>query len=326
MTPPSAVIVTWNSGATIDRCLESCSGLSVTVVDNASTDDTVQRVLRHPGVDLIQNHENRGFAAAANQGIARGISESILLLNPDIELLTSVTPLSESCADPDTAMAAGRLVDANGATQTGFTLRRLPTPAALAFEALGLNRLFPSNPVNRRYRCLDVTLDGNEPSLVEQPPGAFLCFRRDLWRRLGGFDESFSPVWFEDVDFCKRALEYGAIRFLPQVIARHQGGASISRMDWSSRELCWYASLLRYASKHFSPSKFRQVCGAVVLSSAIRLAPGVVQRRTLKPFSVYAKTAGLAASCFVFGRMPGANRLSYQQANTMRSHVKSSAE
>ena len=319
MTPLSAVIVTWNSGSTIDRCLQSCSKLSVTVVDNASTDDTVQRVLRHPGVYLIQNPENRGFAAAANQGISRSASESILLLNPDVELLTSVEPLAEACADPATAIAAGRLIDENGATQTGFTLRRLPTPATLAFEALGLNRLFPSNPVNRRYRCLDLTPDENTPASVEQPPGAFLCFRRDLWSRLGGFDESFYPVWFEDVDFCKRALQYGAIRFLPRVIGRHQGGASISHMEWSSREVCWYASLLRYASKHFSPSKFRQVCGAVVLSSAIRLAPGVVKRRTLKAFSVYAKTAGLAASCFIFGRMPGANRLSYQQANTMRS-------
>src|SRR5258707_4252647 len=202
MSSIGVVIVTWNSGATIDRCLESCAGLSVTVVDNASSDDTVERVRRHADVYLIVNSENVGFAAAANQGIARTPDETVLLLNPDVELLNSVEPLAEACGESDVVIAAGRLVDSKGATQTGFTVRRLPTPLTLAFEAIGLNRLVPTNRVNRRYRCLD--LNPVAPADVEQPAGALLLFRRELWREIGGFDEQFSPLWFEDVDFCKR--------------------------------------------------------------------------------------------------------------------------
>jgi N-acetylglucosaminyl-diphospho-decaprenol L-rhamnosyltransferase len=306
MNSIGVVIVTWNSGATIDRCLESCAGHSITVVDNASTDDTVERVRRHAEVYLIANSGNRGFAAAANQGIVRTPDDTVLLLNPDVELLDSVEPLAEACAGPDVAIAAGRLVDSKGATQTGFTVRRLPKPLTLAFEALGINRLFPSNRVNRRYRCLDLDID--VAADVEQPAGAFLMFRRELWREIGGFDEQFSPVWFEDVDFCKRALERGRIRYLPSVTGRHQGAASIARLDWASREVYWYVSLLRYASKHFTPSKFRGVCGAVVLGAAIRSLIGIFVKRTLKVVTVFVRTAALSVRCMVLGRMRNATR------------------
>jgi N-acetylglucosaminyl-diphospho-decaprenol L-rhamnosyltransferase len=307
MSSIGVVIVTWNSGATIDRCLESCAGLSVTVVDNASSDDTVERVRRHADVYLIVNSENLGFAAAANQGIARTPDDTVLLLNPDVELLNSVEPLAEACCVSDVVIAAGRLVDSKGATQTGFTVRRLPTPLTLAFEAIGLNRLVPSNRVNRRYRCLD--LNPVAPADVEQPAGALLLFRRELWREIGGFDEQFSPLWFEDVDFCKRALQRGRIRYVPSVAARHQGGASIASLDWASREVYWYDSLLRYASKHFTPGKFRGVCAAVVLASAIRSLIGLFQRRTLKVITVYARIAGHSVQCLMQGRMGSVARV-----------------
>src|SRR5581483_971641 len=138
----------------------------------ASADDTVARVRRYPHVYLIENTENRGFAAAANQGIARCPAEYILLLNPDVELIGCIAPLRAACDANEAVITTGRLVDDAGVTQTGFTVRRLPTPATLAFEVLGLNRLIPSNPLNRKYRCANITLD--KPANVEQPPGAFL--------------------------------------------------------------------------------------------------------------------------------------------------------
>lgn len=300
MSSIGVVIVTWNSASTIDCCLESCAGLSVTVVDNASTDDTAERVRGHAGVYLIVNSQNAGFAAAANQGIARTPDDIVLLLNPDVELLSSVEPLADACRASDVAIAAGRLVDASGATQSGFTVRRLPTALTLAYEALGVNRLFPSNRVNRRYRYLDLDLESAAD--VEQPAGAFLAFRREIWRQIGGFDEQFAPLWFEDVDFCKRALEHGRIRYIPSVTARHEGGASVTRLDWDSRETHWYGSLLSYAAKHFTPGKFRGVCAATVLASAIRSLIGIFRRRTLRVITVYARIAGHAMRCMVVGR------------------------
>ncbi len=116
----------------------------------------------------------------------------------------------------------------------GFTIRRFPTPLTLWFELCGFNRLWPSNPVNRRYRYLDRDLEQAGP--VEQPAGAFLMFRRDVWERLGGFDEGFYPVWFEDVDFCRRAADAGyRIEYVPQVEAEHLGGHSVGQISEGCR-------------------------------------------------------------------------------------------
>ncbi len=94
---------------------------------------------------------------------------------------------------------------------------------------LGLNRLWPGNPVNRRYRCLDLDLEAAAD--VEQPAGAFLLIRRDAWQALGGFDEGFHPIWFEDVDFLKRARDAGYRRALRSV-ARWRGTSGGTR--WGS--------------------------------------------------------------------------------------------
>jgi len=302
MNRTGIVIVTYNSQEVIDHCLDSCEGLPVVVVDNASTDNTCELVRRRPAVQLISNAANRGFGAAANQGVNVLDTDFILLLNPDIELQTSIAPLIDACSRDGVGIAGGRLVDARGDDQTGFTLRRFPTPAALAFEVLGINRLLPWNPVNRRYRCLDVSL--NQPAEADQPPGAMLMFRRDVWQRLGGFDTHFHPIWFEDVDFAKRAKDLGLkIQYVPEVIANHQGGHSIATLDESCRTVYWYASLLRYASKHFRPYAYRGVSAAVVLGSMFRAVVEVVRWRSVKPVQVYAKVVQLAGASLISGHI-----------------------
>jgi N-acetylglucosaminyl-diphospho-decaprenol L-rhamnosyltransferase len=297
----TAVIVTYNSADVIDSCLEALSklGREVTpiIVDNASWDNTVDLVRLRDGVRLIANAENRGFGAAVNQGVREASeSEFILLLNPDVELLTAVDQLTQSARQH--GLAAGRLVDRASRTQVGFTLRRFPTPAALVCELFGINRLWPSNPVNRRYRCLD--RDYGQPGMVEQPAGAFLMFRRDVWAKLGGFDEQFYPVWFEDVDFCWRAVDAGyQIEYSPAAMARHKGGHSVGKIPEGSRATYWCVSLLRYGAKHFQAGAFRWICAAVVLSSIPRMVVGMIASRTLSPVGNYFKIMRFAGHCWV---------------------------
>jgi N-acetylglucosaminyl-diphospho-decaprenol L-rhamnosyltransferase len=279
----------------------------VVVVDNNSSDGTVEVVKKwvvsNPdGAALIQNSVNRGFAAAVNQGVqAAADADTILLLNPDARLLTGVDDLVE--ASRKFGLAAGRLVNSSGAVQTGFTIRRFPTAATLVCESLGINRLWPSNPVNRRYRYLDRDL--TQPGMVEQPAGAFLMFRRDVWLRLGGFDERFHPVWFEDVDFCRRAIDsaYG-ICYLPNVLAEHDGGRSVSFLPNENRAMFWCVSLLRYASKHFTASRFRIVCAAVVLASLPRMVVGIVTERSLGPTRAYWKVIWVGVLSLFSAREP----------------------
>ena len=301
MSQVTVIIVTYNSSDHIERCIERCRPMPVIVVDNASSDDTLERVRRYPDVRLIANRENIGFAAAVNQAVAATDSPFLLLLNPDVELETPVDGLIEACSRPGVGIAAGLLRDAQGKIQTGFTARRFPTAAMLGAEVLGLNRVFPRNRWNRAYRYLDRNLtEGGE---VDQPAGALLLFRRDVWAELGGFDERFSPVWFEDVDFCRRARDLGyRAMLIPGVHAKHAGGHSIATLDWECRERYWYVSLLKYVSKHFTPWQSRKVGAAVVLGSFIRAVIGTLQKRSWRPIPVYLRVIRLACVCLWSGR------------------------
>ncbi|MBZ5603858.1 MAG: glycosyltransferase [Acidobacteriia bacterium] len=281
----------------IEDCLESLAKMApeITpiVVDNASLDATVAR---SAPAQVIANRENRGFAAAANQGIAATDADFILLLNPDVKLLTSVDALRE--ASSRYGIASGKLVDESGEPQRGFTIRRFPTPAALIFELFGINRLWSSNPVNRSYRYLDRPLD--QPGPVEQPAGAFLMIRRDVWKKLGGFDEGFHPIWFEDVDFCRRAADMGfGIAYVPQESASHSGAHSIRQVSAGCRAWYWCVSLLRYAAKHFRNPGYRAVCAAVLVTSIPRMFAGIIRERSISPIAVYCKIAWFAGLCLV---------------------------
>jgi len=299
------VIVTYNSEEVILSCLDALAemapGVAATVIDNASTDKTVEQVRRRPGVKLVSNRDNRGFAGAANQGFVTSSADAVLLLNPDVRLRTPLSALIETCREH--GVAAGQLIGPDGRPQAGFTIRRFPTPAALAFELLGINRLWPGNAVNRRYRYLDRDLNREGP--VEQPAGAFLMLRRDVWRHVGGFDEDFHPIWFEDVDFCRRAVEAGyRIEYVPQVRAEHSGGHSVRKIPAARREVYWYDSLLRYGAKHFRPWPYRGVCLAAVLSTVPRTAAGMIREKSLNPVVSCVQIIRLAVKQLVSSARP----------------------
>jgi GT2 family glycosyltransferase len=287
MARVAIVVVTYQSSAFAGACLDSIlriPDVEIVVVDNASSDSTRVRV-EERGVRLIANSENRGFAGAVNQGVKATSAPLILLLNPDARLETSLEPLIARFDDLQTGAAGGLLLGEDGKPQTGFMVRNLPTAAALSLEVLGINRLWPGNPVNWHYRCLQ-----KHPmisALADQPAGAFLMFRREAWLRVGGFDENFWPVWFEDVDFCARLKAAGyRIWYEPAARATHAGGHSVREIPFEVREKYWYGSLLKYAVKSFHPIAFAGVCVSVMVGAAVR-ALRAFPRGGMKVFAVY---------------------------------------
>jgi N-acetylglucosaminyl-diphospho-decaprenol L-rhamnosyltransferase len=288
------VVVTYNSASEIGRCLDALrilENVQLVVVDNASQDGTRDEVVAR-GVPLIANSQNRGFGAAVNQGVLSTAAPLVLLLNPDAFLERGLEALIAEFDDPKTGAAGGLLIGSDGLPQTGFMARNLPTPTALIFEVLGINSLWPGNPVNWHYRCLG--LDPVAPGLVEQPAGAFLMFSRGIWERVGGFDERFWPIWFEDVDFCHRIKEAGAIvRYNPAAVAIHDGAHSARALPLAIRERYWYGSLLEYAARHYLPLGFRMVCAATVAGSVLRAIRGY-PRSGFKAVAVYGVVCRLA--------------------------------
>src|SRR5580658_4823342 len=182
------VIVTYNSAAEIGRCLDALAGppeseVEILVVDNASADNTRDEVVARKSRDniqLIANPSNAGFAAALNQGVRASTAPLILSLNPDALLVRGLDAMADCLEQPGTGAVGGMLTGEDGTPQRGFMARNLPTPAALVFEVLGVNRLWPGNPVNWHYRCLGLNPIAPDPmpdpmnlSVVEQPAGAF---------------------------------------------------------------------------------------------------------------------------------------------------------
>jgi GT2 family glycosyltransferase len=271
----------------------------IVVVDNASQDETCYYARTLPGVRVVENRTNRGFAAAINKGVALTTARNLLILNPDVVLLDSLAPLVS--AAEKWGAAAGRLIGCDGQTQVGFTIRRFPSPLTLAFEVLGLNAAWPGNPANRRYRYLDRDLTVDGP--VEQPAGACLLVRRDVFEELGGFDERYFPVWFEDVDFCRRlALVKYTIWYESGVRARHMGAHSVGLVEVGIRELYWYRNLLRYAGKNFTRPQFRAVGLAVAAGAVLRMTVSCVFKRGGRPTAAaYRKVLQLALSCLLWG-------------------------
>jgi GT2 family glycosyltransferase len=255
----SILIVTWNSERWIERCLEAlpraCNGLRYEIIvhDNASSDDTL-RGLDADGLRILRSNENAGFAAGTNRAFLQSHGRYVFLLNPDCELEsdTLTTLVAFLDANPEVAAAAPLLVDDEGVPQREFQLRRFPTFAALAWELLLLDKIFPRNRTTAHYRYQD--LDLTEPRAIEQPAAAAFVIRRDVFDSVGPLDEQFSPAWFEDVDFCRRLAKANhSVFVVPAARARHIGGASLEHMPFARFIDLWYRNMWRYARKWHQP-------------------------------------------------------------------------
>jgi hypothetical protein len=256
----SAIIVTYNSAGSITSCLDALAqqDCEIVVVDNASQDDTValvQAFAKEHAVELLRISRNLGFAGGVNHGVRAASGDVFLILNPDTIAEVGAVGALVDCLDRTGAAAAGgALLENDGTPARGFAFRRLPTFRVLLSEVLLFNQLWPRNPINRRYRCLDA--DYAKLQEVEQPAGACLAVRREAWDNIGGMDTQFTPVWFEDVDFCKRLLDAGEkIVYCPRARFQHSGAHSVGTLRFADKQLFWYANMLRYARKHFAPWK-----------------------------------------------------------------------
>src|SRR5581483_5758690 len=275
----SAIVITYNSARAISACIESLlsqAGWEIIVVDNASSDDTASLVSQYSRVRLVRNTVNRGFAAAANQGEKVASGDVIVLLNPDtVAHPGALEKLAAALDDTKVAAAGGALIDEHGRPQRGFQFRRFPTLETMLAEVLLLNRVWPGNPWNRRYRCLD--LDDTQAQFVDQPAGACLAVRREAWESIGGFDENFYPVWFEDVDFCRRLADRGwKIAYCPDARFIHTGGHSVSKLPFREKQAFWYANLLRYFSKHHGRWRTNILRAGILAGLAIRSVASLI--------------------------------------------------
>jgi len=279
----SVVIVNWNSGPLLERCVSSllkhAGGCEILVVDNASEDSSTDflRNAKCP-FTLIHNNKNIGFAAASNMGWRQSRGDWILFLNPDTESLPrSVESLAEPLMqDAGVWAAGGLLLDLTGKSQIGFNVRAFPTVGSVAADMLLLYEMWPGNPWTRRYRLSG--WDSRLASDVEQPAAASLMVSRRALESLGGFDESFRPAWFEDVDLCRRVWNAGGrIRYEPAARFLHHGGYSLGHLDREKFLEYFHTNQIRYFAKHHGKSTAGRVRKFVITGMYLRAALSFVR-------------------------------------------------
>jgi len=270
----SVVVVNWNSGFHLSALLSSLQPLagelhSAVIIDNASKDGSEAVARNLSWTRLKQNRSNLGFAGGANQGIAWSDSKWVLLLNPDIIVdADAVRGLYRTVEkSEDVAIACCALRSPSGESQVEFQLRDLPTFTGVVADALFIDEI--AAPFRRKRR-----FGSNGPIRVQQPAAAFWLLRKEAWTELGGFDERFSPAWFEDVDFCKRLHDAAwNIWYFPDWSVVHGGGCSLSAMSYPSFLRAFYGNLLKYWRKHHSRT-FPLVWPVVKIGMGVRLSLG----------------------------------------------------
>jgi hypothetical protein len=225
MSDVAAVVVTYNALPWLERCLESVRGLETVVVDNGSTDGTVELVRgSFPAATLLER-ENRGLAAGWNAGLAAASSPRYyLLLNADAWLVGDALERLVAFADahPRAAAVGPRLLNPDGTLQR--SVRGFPTVWRLATEYLFLRKLAPrSRLLNAFYAG---GFDHDAVREAEFLMGSCLLVRREAVEELGGLDEEYF-LFSEEVDWCFRARQAGwQVLFFPGAECMHVGGAS----------------------------------------------------------------------------------------------------
>ncbi|MNJ40038.1 N-acetylglucosaminyl-diphospho-decaprenol L-rhamnosyltransferase [compost metagenome] len=202
------VIVTYNSASYIQQCLEAIraytpSDYTIIVVDNGSTDGTIEYLQNYPDIKLIANSQNRGYASAVNLGIKHGLAETIVIMNPDVFVTKNwLPPLIDALwREEQTAIVAPKLINSSN-----------------QLVGVGTNWDWTSP----YFLC------PNEPGILEETRaclainGACFLLKRNLLEKLGLLDEHYFH-YFEETDYCFNAIHCGYnILFCPESTIYHE--------------------------------------------------------------------------------------------------------
>ncbi len=233
MISVSIIIVTYNSEKEIDNCiisllpqLHEING-EIIIIDNNSTDNTISQInnFECKNISIVRNNGNFGYTKANNQGIKNAKSDYILFLNPDtiVPNGTIKNLLDEIIDNKNLWAIAPQLRFPDGSVQK--SCRRFPRRRDILYESIGLSKIFKNSKEFNYWKMGD--FDHNKTILVDQPAGAALLIPKNIIAEIGLLDEQF-PMFFSDVDLCKRIWDRGNnIQYSTNSYITHKGGASV---------------------------------------------------------------------------------------------------
>jgi len=272
----AAIVVTYQSGSTIDACLsrlrQAQDIAEIRVIDNGSLDGTLDIVQRHashdPRVRFVGNPDNPGFAAANNQGVADSHSPWLAFINPDLmiepDTLTELRSRGEVLGD---CLLGVEQVDEHGHADEAVRRRDPDFLLMLRSPGKGSKLAVPRDP----HQAVQPV-----PALS----GALLMMPRTLFERIGGWDAGYR-LHAEDLDLCRRAREAGAVVAIANdlQVTHVRGVSSRSRpffVEWHKHRGLW-----RYFQKFEARQRslpVRVAVWAAIWAHAAMLVPRLLRR------------------------------------------------
>lgn len=228
----SLIIVHWNTPELLEKLLNrlvDSKDLEIIVVDNHSDHFlSAIQLKKYPNVTFLLNQENKGFAAACNQGAAKATGKWLLFLNPDVQITDSqVLAMVESAE-------ANKLDALSPNPDSKAYAKPLPAPISLLQEFSPLGKLLSASKSTKKTLA-----------------GGCLLIKKAILHQIGDWDEDFF-LWFEDSDLTKRLYDGGfSVGWYTKPIS-HQGAGSIKYLSHKLQKQIFFKSMQKYSNKHFS--------------------------------------------------------------------------
>ncbi len=285
----SIIIVNYNVKEFLQNLIHSIEKAStnitkeIIVIDNASDDGSVEFLKeKFPQVKLIVNQKNLGFGKANNIGLKQATGKYILLINPDTivaeDTFEKMIQFFET--NKNVGLAGCKILNPDGTLQLACR-RSFPGPWTSFTKVTGLSSLFPKSKLFARYNL--TYLDENQSYEVDAISGSFMMMRREVYRKVGGFDEQFF-MYGEDLDLCYRVQKAGfKIYYVHTTQIIHYKGESTKRSSLDETKV-FYNAMHLFVKKHLSSSF---LVGLILRSAiGIRSSLGFIGVRKLIIISV----------------------------------------
>jgi GT2 family glycosyltransferase len=265
-TPTSIVIVNYNGGSFLGRCIESLrqhtADYGMVLVDNASTDGSLDSVIPGPDLRILRLNRNVGFAPANNIGIRTSSSRYVVLLNSD----TIVTPL----------WLEGLVAEAERSADIGLVTPKLLRPGNPSkIDSTGhLYQYETGLAADKGSNQLD---QGQYELPADLPSCSFACvlIKRVVLERMGGLDEKMF-FYYEDVDFCIRARTAGwRVVYCPTSVVYHFRGRSTSGKLGNTLVRRAKGYPIRVILRNYETKNMVRFAGRSILLDVIRIFAGM---------------------------------------------------
>jgi GT2 family glycosyltransferase len=275
VTQLSVVIPTFNTAQMTLRCCRAVLASlppesEVIVADDGSTDGTAELLAREaPSVQIVRLESNRGFAPAANRGVAASRGNIILLLNSDaiVDADALAAFLAAFAADPKLGVAGARLLNPDRTPQWSGGVT--PTLAWMIGVVSGAGHL--ARLVRRRVRV---------QREVDWVSGAAMAFRREVWDEAGPLDECFR-FYCQDIEICLRARAAGwRVAIIEEARVVHAIGGTVAAESALHHDPAWlWPDLLTWGGRRYGRAWMFFARIVLTLTAILRITGRAIRGR-----------------------------------------------